>query len=238
MLSSEGAPRRKHAAQTDETICAARRTHQGAPRGRGGRSHPAAAVAQNRYHHCCRAGACGDRDPLLAHRTIRRKSFSMRSISSARRATICTAETFLDPHPPVAKLLIAVGIWLFGDHSWSWRVGNATHGNHPGRRHLSARAPHVQGSARGNPGGGIRPARWILPGRFAHRMHRYRVPDLRRDFVCAAVPFHADATAAGKAQPADLPGNRAGALPGQQTLHSGDRMRAVPRALSPTTSGR
>ena len=38
------------------------------------------------------------------------------------------AETFLDPHPPVAKLLIAVGIWMFGDHSWSWRVGNAVLG--------------------------------------------------------------------------------------------------------------
>ncbi len=38
------------------------------------------------------------------------------------------SETFLDPHPPVAKLVIALGIWLFGDHSWSWRVGNATLG--------------------------------------------------------------------------------------------------------------
>jgi dolichyl-phosphate-mannose--protein O-mannosyl transferase/Gpi18-like mannosyltransferase len=38
------------------------------------------------------------------------------------------AETFLDPHPPIAKLVIALGIWLFGDHSWSWRVGNATLG--------------------------------------------------------------------------------------------------------------
>ncbi len=34
-------------------------------------------------------------------------------------------ETFLDPHPPLAKLIIAAGIWLFGDHPWSWRVGNA-----------------------------------------------------------------------------------------------------------------
>ncbi|MGC1676590.1 MAG: phospholipid carrier-dependent glycosyltransferase [Candidatus Binataceae bacterium] len=34
-------------------------------------------------------------------------------------------ERFLDPHPPLAKLVIALGIWLFGDHSWSWRVGNA-----------------------------------------------------------------------------------------------------------------
>ncbi len=37
-------------------------------------------------------------------------------------------ESFLDPHPPLAKLVIAAGIWLFGDHPWSWRVGNATLG--------------------------------------------------------------------------------------------------------------
>jgi predicted membrane-bound dolichyl-phosphate-mannose-protein mannosyltransferase/Gpi18-like mannosyltransferase len=35
------------------------------------------------------------------------------------------AEPFLDPHPPLAKLLIAAGIVLFGDHPWSWRIGNA-----------------------------------------------------------------------------------------------------------------
>lgn len=35
------------------------------------------------------------------------------------------AESFLDPHPPVAKLLIAASIAVFGDHSWSWRVPNA-----------------------------------------------------------------------------------------------------------------
>jgi hypothetical protein len=34
-------------------------------------------------------------------------------------------EAFLDPHPPIAKLLIAAGILLFGDHPWSWRLGNA-----------------------------------------------------------------------------------------------------------------
>ena len=34
-------------------------------------------------------------------------------------------ETFLDPHPPVAKLVIAAGIALFGDHPASWRYGNA-----------------------------------------------------------------------------------------------------------------
>jgi len=34
-------------------------------------------------------------------------------------------EYFLDPHPPLAKLIITAGIWMFGDTSWSWRVGNA-----------------------------------------------------------------------------------------------------------------
>lgn len=34
-------------------------------------------------------------------------------------------EPFLDPHPPLAKLLIAASIDLFGDHSWSWRLPNA-----------------------------------------------------------------------------------------------------------------
>lgn len=34
-------------------------------------------------------------------------------------------EPFLDPHPPIAKLLIALSIELFGDHSSSWRLGNA-----------------------------------------------------------------------------------------------------------------
>ncbi|MGO9266508.1 MAG: phospholipid carrier-dependent glycosyltransferase [Candidatus Binataceae bacterium] len=37
-------------------------------------------------------------------------------------------ESFLDPHPPLAKLIIAAGIALFGDHSGSWRLGNATLG--------------------------------------------------------------------------------------------------------------
>ncbi|MGH7915825.1 MAG: phospholipid carrier-dependent glycosyltransferase [Candidatus Binataceae bacterium] len=34
-------------------------------------------------------------------------------------------EPFLDPHPPLDKLIIALGIMLFGDHSTSWRLGNA-----------------------------------------------------------------------------------------------------------------
>lgn len=35
------------------------------------------------------------------------------------------SEPFLDPHPPLAKLLIAASIDLFGDHAWSWRLPNA-----------------------------------------------------------------------------------------------------------------
>ena len=37
-------------------------------------------------------------------------------------------ESFLDPHPPLDKLVIALGIALFGDHPWSWRIGNAVLG--------------------------------------------------------------------------------------------------------------
>jgi Gpi18-like mannosyltransferase len=37
-------------------------------------------------------------------------------------------ESFLDPHPPLAKLVIALGILIFGDHPVGWRVGNATIG--------------------------------------------------------------------------------------------------------------
>ncbi|MGH7926092.1 MAG: phospholipid carrier-dependent glycosyltransferase, partial [Candidatus Binatus sp.] len=37
-------------------------------------------------------------------------------------------ESFLDPHPPLAKLVIAAGILIFGDHPFGWRVGNATIG--------------------------------------------------------------------------------------------------------------
>src|SRR5208337_1565824 len=34
-------------------------------------------------------------------------------------------EPFLDPHPPLAKLLIALGILMRGDHPASWRFPNA-----------------------------------------------------------------------------------------------------------------
>jgi len=37
-------------------------------------------------------------------------------------------ETFLDPHPPLAKILIVLGIKLFGDVPWAWRLGVATMG--------------------------------------------------------------------------------------------------------------
>ncbi|HVC44628.1 MAG TPA: phospholipid carrier-dependent glycosyltransferase [Candidatus Binataceae bacterium] len=38
------------------------------------------------------------------------------------------AENFLDPHPPLAKLISALGIIMFGDHPWAWRLGVATLG--------------------------------------------------------------------------------------------------------------
>src|SRR5271166_5672694 len=37
-------------------------------------------------------------------------------------------ESFLDPHPPLAKLVISFGIFIFGDRPFGWRVGNATLG--------------------------------------------------------------------------------------------------------------
>ena len=37
-------------------------------------------------------------------------------------------EDFLDPHPPLAKLMIALSIMLFGDHAWAWRLPNAALG--------------------------------------------------------------------------------------------------------------
>lgn len=37
-------------------------------------------------------------------------------------------ESFLDPHPPLAKVLIVLGIELFGDVPWAWRLGVATMG--------------------------------------------------------------------------------------------------------------
>jgi len=34
-------------------------------------------------------------------------------------------EQFFTPHPPLTIQLIALGMWLFGDRPWSWRLGNA-----------------------------------------------------------------------------------------------------------------
>jgi Gpi18-like mannosyltransferase/predicted membrane-bound dolichyl-phosphate-mannose-protein mannosyltransferase len=63
-------------------------------------------------------------------------------------------ENFLDPHPPLAKLIIAAGIALFGDHSGSWRLGNATLGTLMvavtyllGRRMFRSRLAAVLGAA-------------------------------------------------------------------------------------------
>ena len=63
-------------------------------------------------------------------------------------------EPFLDPHPPIAKLVIALGIAIFGDHPAGWRLGNATLGTIMvaityllGRRMFRSRLAAVIGAA-------------------------------------------------------------------------------------------
>lgn len=37
-------------------------------------------------------------------------------------------EYFMDLHPPLGEIVIAIGIAIFGDHPWSWRIDNALMG--------------------------------------------------------------------------------------------------------------
>ena len=135
------------------------------------------------------------------------------------------SETFLDPHPPVAKLVIALGIWLFGDHSWSWRVGNATLGTIlVGVTYLLGRRMFKDRLAATLAAGFV-----LLDGFFLvdSRIACIDIVYLTFAAISYLLLFRFMQTdgAAGKAQTADLDGNRAGNLSGQQTLHSGDRMR-------------
>ncbi len=133
-------------------------------------------------------------------------------------------ESFLDPHPPLAKLVIALGILLFGDHPFGWRVGNATIGTALvgityllGRRLTGSRL--VGALAGGDPS-----LRRDVPGRFALRGDRYRLSHLRRGGVSAVFQIRADARC--KSAPAYPALDRSGArlVPGQQTLHPGDHI--------------
>src|ERR1700674_4178671 len=43
--------------------------------------------------------------------------------------TYLRGEQYIDPHPPLARELIALGMWLFGPaHAWAWRLSNAAVG--------------------------------------------------------------------------------------------------------------
>jgi len=43
--------------------------------------------------------------------------------------TYLHGEQYIDPHPPFARELIALGMWLFGPaHPWAWRLSNAAIG--------------------------------------------------------------------------------------------------------------
>ncbi len=133
-------------------------------------------------------------------------------------------ESFLDPHPPLAKLIIAAGIAIFGDHPWGWRVGNATLGTAiVGITYLLGR--RMSGSRLdGCAGGRDHPARRDVPGRFALRRHRHRLSHVRGRFVFAVFQIRADA------RRGCAPANSAVAWPGagfdagQQALHPGDHV--------------
>ena len=44
-------------------------------------------------------------------------------------ATYLRGEQYIDPHPPLARELMALGMWLFGPtHAWAWRLSNAVVG--------------------------------------------------------------------------------------------------------------
>ena len=64
-------------------------------------------------------------------------------------------EAFFEVHPPLAISLIAICVWLFGCHSWSWRVSSAICRHRADTYHLPARAKNVSFAARshhrGNP---------------------------------------------------------------------------------------
>src|ERR1700722_6316100 len=77
-------------------------------------------------------------------------------------------ETFLDPHPPLAKLLIALGILIGGDHPWAWRR-DGRHAYDSGNVH--AGPPDVSDADGSRARGDLPDDRWLFSGRFAHRGH-------------------------------------------------------------------
>ena len=131
-------------------------------------------------------------------------------------------ESFLDPHPPLAKLVISLGILLFGDNPFGWRVGNATIGTALvgityllGRRMTGSRLV-----------GAIAGAIILCDGMYLVDSH-YAVIDIVY-LTCAAIAyllfFKFEQTTRSESAPAHPAVDRVGAgiVPGEQTLHPGD----------------
>ena len=141
-------------------------------------------------------------------------------------------ESFLDPHPPLAKLVISLGILLFGDNPFGWRVGNATIGTAlVGITYLLGR--RMSGSRLV---GALAGAIILCDGMYLVDSH-YAVIDIVY-LTCAAVAyllfFKFAETPDPKGAPAHPAVDRSGAglVPGEQTLHPGDHFFAGAWALS------
>ncbi len=141
-------------------------------------------------------------------------------------------ESFLDPHPPLAKLVISLGILIFGDHPFGWRVGNATIGTAlVGITYLLGR--RLTGSRLV---GALAGAIILCDGMYLVDSH-YAVIDIVY-LTCAAVAyllfFKFAETTDRKGAPAHpaVDWSGAGFVPGEQTLHPGDHFFAGASALS------
>ena len=131
-------------------------------------------------------------------------------------------ESFLDPHPPLAKLVISLGILIFGDHPFGWRVGNATIGTAlVGITYLLGR--RLTGSRLvGALAGAIFTLRRDVPGRFALRGYRHRLSRLCGSGVPALFQIRRDSRCKGAPAHPAVDWSGAGFMPCEQTLHPGD----------------
>ncbi|MGA7197773.1 phospholipid carrier-dependent glycosyltransferase [Roseiarcus sp.] len=53
-----------------------------------------------------------------------------------------------EEHPPLGKLMIALGMWLFGDNPFGWRVMSAVSARLPFRARFCGRSPFCAASPR------------------------------------------------------------------------------------------
>ena len=140
-------------------------------------------------------------------------------------------ESFLDPHPPLAKLVIAAGHPHFRRSSVELACRQRDDWHRAGGNHLPARAPDVGLAAGRCDRGRDHPLRRDVPGRFALRRNRHRLSHLRGSRVPALFQIRTDARhECAPAHPA-VDRSGAGLVPGQQTLHPGDNLSAGDWAL-------